>query len=263
MRLIIRLLPVLALLSSPAIADDDIYECKNRHAEGQRAQYSETCIVKQQGLIAELRSSSEKAASAIALAYTIAAKPLVILDLPDLTELRSGDTPIVPRIQRLYYSMRGKIHPGHLHEDTDPFKSMRSKYSDATTLRSFYDEAKQTIIAKIALASLRGMVGDALTEHAYLLDKPLPIAAALASQWYGSSCYEPEAEWSGDYQKRDCTKLKNFEVRFKETYGVEPTASAAYALGWLYRRHLEGGPQTVAVWQHIGKDLIGSYRLSQ
>ncbi len=89
-----------------------------------------------------------------------------------------------------------------------------------------------------------------LTNVKPLLEKSFDVKlAAQAMQWYAEDCARAEKE--GDAKKEDhpdCT-VKTFPAAFKAHYGIDATESHAYVLGWLRRRHMEGGAAVVALLQ--------------
>lgn len=207
-------------------------------------------------------ADAKKSISAVEFAMKIATNPAAIFDAVDIAIVRTGYTPGAARFQKVYTLFAETLYPNvsvyAVRENTDGFATLRAYYSDPAVLRAKYDSSKQTILGKVATAAIKGMVMDILKDAAPILEEPLPLAAANAGDWYYYTCYEPEDKRSED-DTANCKRLKTFPARFKEAYGVEPTGSTAYALSWLYRRHMEGGPQIVTEWQRIGQDLSKAY----
>ena len=206
--------------------------------------------------------TNKKTISTVELAMKVALNPVAIFDSVDIGIVRTGYTPGAARFQKVYAAVAEVLYPDvsvyAVRQSTDGFATLRALYADPAVLRASFESKKQTIIGKIASAAIKGIVADVLKDATQILEKPLPLAAANAGDWYYYSCYESEDKRSEE-DNTNCKRLKTFPSRFMETYGVEPTGSSAYALSWLYRRHMEGGPQLVTEWQRIGTDLVKEY----
>ena len=250
------------VVASPALAkDDQPYACRQNTLytpDGTLVVANvKSCIRDYEELITKKNAALAKAHKALDLVWKIAFNPSEILNVVDLSVIRAGTTPIVPRVQRIYNDLHEQLSLGR-DPDDDPFAALRSRYADAATLGKFYDSVKQSVLGKITKVAIVGMAGDTLQESAPLFEKPLAVIGAVAGDWYSYGCWKPLDELH-ETSQRACKKLTTFPNHFKEAYGVDVTPNTAYVLSWLYRRHMEGGPKIVAEWQRIGKDLSSSF----
>ncbi len=202
--------------------------------------------------------SAVRLRSALKLVWKVAVNPIALFDHVDYSATRKMETD-EGRFQSVYYDAREKLNPDADYRE-DAFDALRSKFSEPDVLRSYYEVSKQTMLATVVKAAVKGTAVNLLKAGLPVFGKPLTLTAASAGDWFGKNCYRPEEEQYSYAQ--DC-KTSKFPKLFKDDYGVEANRSNVYVLAWLYRRHLEGGPKLAAEWQRIGLDLAMSYEITQ
>lgn len=187
---------------------------------------------------------------AIENAWLVAPDHGRLLDIVNLKEPEPGAT-LGQRWKRIYFDL-GKSLTG---EDYDQiaFERFRVKYIEPEAIIAFLDKYEGTIVGAIASAAVKGLVHDDLVENWDLLTKKLSLETGIAaSDWALKQCWKSTEEQLNEVT---CKKIASFPGKYKEAYGVDVTENRAYALGILYRRHLNGGPQAVIAWQTVGKRL--------
>ncbi len=260
-----RIIAMLGLLAMCSVgsAHADSFNCRN-YADAKtdevRAEIAPKCIRDLTAELADATTSLARGRQARMLAVKIAVNDAAIFEVfTELAETRARES-LGLRWQGVFNVLRMALDPGWNDID-DSFADLRAKYADPETLKSFYAKTKSTLLGKIALLALKGIASDALTASLPLLTKPVSPIAAQSMDWYHKECWKAEDELYED-NRAACKKLqRTYAAPFRKDYGVEPDGSNSYALGWLYRRYLEGGKDAVSAWQSIGLDLANDFAL--
>lgn len=210
-----------------------------------KAQYAKFCIDDQKTIIGGI-------ADAVQFAYSAGRDSLHIVKTISLTALSSADR-IGVKATSLNWQLGDKLRPDREYGQ-DVFSFLRSSFADQARLRSFYEVAKPVLRSRFLETAVVGVVSDALKENEFLFKKSLASVASQAGAWYSYTCGDSVESWS-EFQRQKCETTKLFAAKFEEYYGVAPTKDSAWVLGFLHRRHREGGTRVVAEWQRIALDF--------
>lgn len=134
-----------------------------------------------------------------------------------------------------------------------PFGFIRMHIADPDRLKALYygggkDRSLQ-IIRRIAVVGFATSVAE---NTRVVFEKPFATKMGeLWVEWRNTQCDE---EKGAD----DPCKKVTFEAEFEKTYGAKPSDDQALVIGFLHRRHAEGGVALVKMWQEIGNDFANA-----
>lgn len=254
-RCLVALSLMMALLLPAKAASVEIYGCRDvfnvegKLVSGVAPSKVEVCAEAQHSALSNLRH-------ALALAWKVAQNPAEILGLVKLEALRSHER-IGVSSGSLYHFVARTLRPDVNHWNEDAFPELRARFADSANLRGFWDSTKGTAVRLMKAAAITGYVEQTYTDVKILFERPFDVSLASASpRWYDYQCWRPKQE---DRRSSDaaqvCKELSWFADRFKQVYGAEPTYNSSWTLGFLFRRHMEGGMKLVVEYQNIAKEF--------
>ncbi|MBP9669625.1 MAG: hypothetical protein KBE09_05045 [Candidatus Pacebacteria bacterium] len=220
--------------------------------------------------VKELREAVVSARTANTVAWSVGAHPMRFLEqIPafDHTHSTCDDVPNVLRAVHLQTRILLAGGEQHIEQAEVGLKALMKHFIKADAWQVFFSD-KAAWRRLVEQKSTIQFALRCLTNVKPLLEKPFDAKLAeRAMQWFSEQCGR-SVRGANDRKFEDypeCT-MKTVSEEFKAHYGVELTESHAYVLGWLRRRHLEGGPAVVSLLQTtalmFAKDLAAGEQVT-
>ncbi len=244
--LYLMLSPAVAQSSCPTVQEVADLSRTNEKVEYFKARELARCIK-------EMRAAVEASKAATEMAWTAFRGPMNILSqLPVFDHAHDTCDEVGSVLKSVRTQLRVQLGGGESHVENAgvgidalmkhfiKVEAWQVFFTDKTAWRRLVEQKSTVQFALRCLTNVKP-----------LLEKPLDVKlAARAMQWNSEACTlaEPaDAPRRGD-ARAPCT-VQTFPEEFKAYYGIPLTESHTYVLGWLRRRHLEGGPAVVALLQ--------------